>query len=235
MLMLSLPRALLNPKLQRPVRFYRYFSIVSNPSVGTRRELRPTGQLHESSYAVRSNPPSGIPPTWPTATKPTNPLAATIVEELHRVKITVTEPGVQILNLAYESLPLPDVFNWIRYPKFLEYLNDEIERERVDFYDVDITCYPDSRLSKFRSGKAFRLYYHYKVYKMWEALYSDSEMFRSIVEKEENSYETWEMELSDLWRWLELMYICGLVNRDDVDKLPEPMVEIKLGWKDEIS
>ncbi|KAK6513089.1 hypothetical protein TWF506_009255 [Arthrobotrys conoides] len=192
-------------------------------------------QPHESSYAVRLSPPSAIPPTWPTTTKPTNPLAAAIVEELHRAKITVTEPGVQNLNLAYESLLLSDAFTWVHYPKFSGYLHDEIERERVDFYDVDITCYPDSELSTFRSRKAFRLYYHYKIYRMWEALYSDSEMSRSVIEEEGNSYETWEMELSGLWRWLELMFVCDLVNRDDVNKLPEPMVEIKLWWKDEIS
>ncbi|KAJ6257346.1 hypothetical protein Dda_8235 [Drechslerella dactyloides] len=198
-------------------------------------------ELHSSTCPAQSRNSKDQPKdiaNAPATTKPTNPVAATIVKDFHKTGIAVTEPGVHVLNFAYESITLSQVLisPWpSNYEYFYKPLEDEVcGRDRVNLDETSHWCFAYSRLSPFRSPKAFSLYNDHKIYKMREALYTNSAFFKALIDRDEIETEPWDMTSSDVWSWLGLMLVNGLVSRNDVNRLPEPIVEITPGWQDEV-
>ncbi|KAK6349484.1 hypothetical protein TWF696_005768 [Orbilia brochopaga] len=68
-----------------------------------------------------------------------------------------------------------------------------------------------------------------KVYKLWEALYRHSPIFRGLIKLEERDVERaiplrYSLTSSFLWKWMSRMIEDGFVEQSDVDALPELML-----------
>ncbi|KAF3208205.1 hypothetical protein TWF679_007845 [Orbilia oligospora] len=92
----------------------------------------------------------------------------------------------------------------------------------------DSLCYRNLNVSsarQWRSRQAYDICISFKVYKVWEALYTNSNIFRQLIDDQEKDCRNFSrccMALQPLWLWLKLVVEEGLVERGDVDQLPEP-------------
>ncbi|KAK6340599.1 hypothetical protein TWF696_008925 [Orbilia brochopaga] len=165
-----------------------------------------------------------------TSTKSPAPSAVgpTIIRELKKADINVTPFGKQAIIASFESMSSSNLkkshLPWILHA---EYSRSGKARGSAD---SNLYCLHNSSISPWRLDTAFDECIDYKVHKMWEALYSKSELFRNMIAYEEEDVR--EMQSIDmdqrevrgryLWQLLSNMLCEGIIELSDVDNLPEP-------------
>ncbi|KAF3174051.1 hypothetical protein TWF751_005191 [Orbilia oligospora] len=154
-----------------------------------------------------------------------------IIGEFKKADIRITKKGVHFLQTAYASrLSLENTKDsfvlWSGLHTQIFYgsveLPDNLYRVRHEG--------TESRTPAWRSQQTFDACIDSNVFKIWEALYSRSDLFKEIIEKNEKKNEAtiytdrWESRLQDypLWEWLSHMLAGGIIEAADVDNLSEP-------------
>ncbi|KAF3317542.1 hypothetical protein TWF173_010310 [Orbilia oligospora] len=82
----------------------------------------------------------------------------------------------------------------------------------------------------WRCGGVRSMVQDYKTFKIWEAMYARSEVFKRLIDEDEEilKIDEWEDIRRDriqhqyLWNLLDGMFSDGIFVRQDVDSLPEP-------------
>ncbi|KAK6356026.1 hypothetical protein TWF718_000399 [Orbilia javanica] len=129
-----------------------------------------------------------------------------IIAEFKKANIRITKAGAYFLQNTYGAgVSSKDIKNYL-------YTNG-------------------SGSSVWRSQQTFYACIDFNVFKIWEALYSRSDLFKEIIDKDEEENEKigvyrdrWGSRLQDyvLWEWLSHMLTIGIIETADVDNLPEP-------------
>ncbi|KAF3314193.1 hypothetical protein TWF173_005056 [Orbilia oligospora] len=166
-------------------------------------------------------------------------VASTFIQEFQTAKIPFTAPGKLKLQkscqqFSYAQIFEPDSLADNRGYELVHNIFKEFNKGPADIEEehLYITCMWEkfrSSPAPWRSEFAWRRYQTYKIYTMWEALYYRSTIFRKFIEDEENSSQMLytrkdRLESCPLWLMLDSFYYWGMVNREDVDKLPDPLV-----------
>ncbi|KAK6502442.1 hypothetical protein TWF506_003024 [Arthrobotrys conoides] len=155
-----------------------------------------------------------------------------IIAEFKKADIRITKKGVHFLKTAYASALSPkDTKNslvlWSGLRRQILYGSIE---PPDDLYETRHEG-NESRTSAWRSQQTFNTCIDSNVFKIWEALYSRSGLFKEIIDKDEKENEAigiyrdrWESHLQGypLWEWLSHMLTTGIIEAADVDNLPEP-------------
>ncbi|KAF3917554.1 hypothetical protein AA313_de0202123 [Arthrobotrys entomopaga] len=157
------------------------------------------------------------------------PVSSVIVSEFAKANIRCTNEGVKMFEEAYSMSPpaiLSDSYElWRRF-------HDAWMQSGIAFASLS-SLHGHSR-SPWRSNEqAFSICMDSKVYIMWEALYSSSPVFRGLIDQEEHYAEEFsrrgrKLIESRLWRWMYLLINDGIVNREDIENLPNPVDISKL-------
>ncbi|KAF3917034.1 hypothetical protein ABW21_db0206570 [Orbilia brochopaga] len=154
-----------------------------------------------------------------------------IVTELQKANVRCTSSGIKALDAAYEFASTSGLdFYWTSSV----ILRGQLDLIRVGPIDVDT---PDGinvddcnvnrpGVRQWRSYKVMDACIDGKVYKLWEALYAHSEIFKEMIDEEEKElYKRYKSACCvpdlDLWRWMRGMVTEGFVERGDIDNLPE--------------
>ncbi|KAF3914156.1 hypothetical protein AA313_de0209457 [Arthrobotrys entomopaga] len=178
---------------------------------------------HELSFPLSSAKPSIVGRAYASKKPPTSSLvAATFIKELQKANINLTEFGKQKINTCFKSIPPSRLkatdLSWILYGNFRPFASD-----------TSLSRLNSSPISPWRVQSAFEESLNSKVHKMWEALYSNSELFHKMIDFEENDLEEMlemrvngELKTQYLWQMLSSMLRGGFFEPSDVDKLPEP-------------
>ncbi|KAK6336189.1 hypothetical protein TWF696_001752 [Orbilia brochopaga] len=147
-----------------------------------------------------------------------------IISEFKKADIGVTKPGQNMILSAYASLHSSDLGR----PELPRILSEMYKECDGPGNPENLMCVLDRSECPWRLQEAFWESMDYKVHKMWEALYPRSELFRRMINEEEDYVRNSQFhDLVDvrdvtLWHWLESMVIDGVFEWADVDKLPEP-------------
>ncbi|KAJ6263384.1 hypothetical protein Dda_1947 [Drechslerella dactyloides] len=144
-------------------------------------------------------------------------VSATIVAELRKANVRCTSSGVKAFDKAYASLAFANPY-YLRYnlPK------DDAENPVYIYYkDLNTRGAP-----VWRNYEAYELWIDHQVSKLWEALYEHSDMFRKMIDGEEDYRESDRCSIIDssLWGWMAIMIRDGYVERGDIDDLPVAML-----------
>ncbi|EPS44951.1 hypothetical protein H072_1004 [Dactylellina haptotyla CBS 200.50] len=148
-------------------------------------------------------------------------VAATIISEFQRANVRFTSSGVKLFEQTYAEA------------------SSNILASSGDLYELlhkmvltsntpDMLWYRDlntAGVRQWRSYEAYKLCITFKVYKIWEALCKNDGIFKQLIDDEEKSFRNLSgccMTSELLWWWLDMVVRNSLVERDDVDKLPEP-------------
>ncbi|KAK6534270.1 hypothetical protein TWF281_005600 [Arthrobotrys megalospora] len=157
------------------------------------------------------------------------PVPSLIVTELAKANIRCTNEGVKIFEEAYASMPESILYDpW----DFSQCFDDALMASDIDFHGF--YHLRESPKSPWRSNEqAFVICMNSKVYKMWEALYSSSTIFRGLIDQEEQYTESfphkaYQVDESSLWNWMSMLIEEGVVNREDIENLPDPVNISKL-------
>ncbi|KAK6506445.1 hypothetical protein TWF506_011355 [Arthrobotrys conoides] len=174
----------------------------------------------------------------PTYSTPPRSVASTFVQEFQTAKIRFTTPGKLKLQTSCQPFSYPQIFEPEKFAdnyryELLQNIVKEINKGPADIEEeyLYVTCmWEKFRLSPalWRSEYAWRRYQRHKIYTMWEALYYRSTIFRDLIEDEESSSqmiytEEDNLESCPLWLMLDSFYYWGMVDREDVDRLPDPL------------
>ncbi|KAK6336200.1 hypothetical protein TWF696_001763 [Orbilia brochopaga] len=188
---------------------------------------RPQVELssHLRGFAHKSNPNL---PLACSKTPPAAQVGSIIISELEKADIGVTDHGRQAILRSFASITL----------KELNKPNNEMSLALESlFYAVkDIPPELRPQLVHFRPTLPWRLdeaydeFQDYKVHKIWEALHHKSELFRRLIEEEEDLVRQYwhrfmdphQVRDCDLWQLLREMLMCAVFKRADIDNLPEP-------------
>ncbi|KAK6531006.1 hypothetical protein TWF281_007831 [Arthrobotrys megalospora] len=148
-------------------------------------------------------------------------VAWTLISEFRKANIGVTEAGHRVIESAYASAPantLQDSEDLLEYWK---------KDKQVGLPPGDsIWCIDHNwRCDEIRS-----MVQDYKTFKIWEAMYARSEIFKRLIDEAEEilKVEEWAEIRRDriqhqyLWNLLEDMFSDGIFVRQNVDSLPEP-------------
>ncbi|KAF3910653.1 hypothetical protein ABW21_db0205745 [Orbilia brochopaga] len=136
---------------------------------------------------------------------PLSPVGHMFLNGLKKADIGVTKSGRQEIILAFDSV-----------------LPSELEKPSIEIQTL-------WRLEDLLD-EAYREFVDYKVHKMWEALYSKSDFFRTMIDVDEENvrYNTdfvlrpCSVRDGSLWGLLSAMLQEGVFERADIDNLPEP-------------
>ncbi|KAK6353002.1 hypothetical protein TWF696_004990 [Orbilia brochopaga] len=176
--------------------------------------------------------------TWATS-EPVHPplsVAQTFVREFQNAKIAFTPQGIPELERCCAPFSYAQIFpDRASDADIYELLQSFLEVPEYDPTEDEEYLLRNSMWAKFRSPRspwrseyAWHRYQRYKVWLIWEALYYRSPKFKKLMEQEEigsqSAYRGDRLATGVLWQLLELFYRDGLVNRGDVDRLPDPIV-----------
>ncbi|KAF3282019.1 hypothetical protein TWF970_001966 [Orbilia oligospora] len=152
-----------------------------------------------------------------------------IVNELSKANIRCTKEGIEIFKEAYGSLSHSILgCSWA----FSRHFQDAWMAS-----DIDFNCFyhlQHSPKSPWRPhDEAFVICMNSRVYKMWEAMYLTSTIFRELIDQEERYIQSLPNKLlrvdeSALWGWMSALIKEGVVNREDIENLPNPIDLSKL-------
>ncbi|EPS45403.1 hypothetical protein H072_574 [Dactylellina haptotyla CBS 200.50] len=157
------------------------------------------------------------------------PVSSIIISELAKANIGCTSEGVKMFEEAC-SMSHPDILSdphdlWRR-------LRDTWMQSDIDF--ASLSHFQTSPKSPWRANQqAFEICRDSKVYKMWEALYLSSPIFRGLIDQEEQYAEESltrlrQLNESMLWWWMRLLVDDGIIKREDIENLPDPVDISKL-------
>ncbi|KAK6520135.1 hypothetical protein TWF506_000420 [Arthrobotrys conoides] len=145
--------------------------------------------------------------------------------------MSFTPSGTQFIKAAYNYKSLRSY----RLSTDSQLLLENLEKQWKVFPGPIDSLQPlfneDPQKSAWRSEDHYELYLDYKVYKIWEALYAESEIFKNIIDQEEASARDYikynypgvdAMQNQDLWKWLQHLFVGGMLAREDVEHLPDP-------------
>ncbi|KAK6513800.1 hypothetical protein TWF506_008235 [Arthrobotrys conoides] len=165
-----------------------------------------------------------------------------LIQEFKKANIGMTEYGTQILQNTCTSFEAHDLYDYCGQLDFRKCLLDEIFNGPIDLPDLPPITPKLKQLnhrSKPDSGRMSYVpcrYEEFKVYLMWEALYYRSTYMRDVIEEAENiagnAIRGDRITTSPWWYSLGMMYSLGMVVREDVDGLPDPIVYYKEFSKD---
>ncbi|KAK6354636.1 hypothetical protein TWF696_003776 [Orbilia brochopaga] len=152
------------------------------------------------------------------------------VAELQKANVRCTKIGIQELEESYFEKTYSHVLGpecsynlwkpiiWADNPNTLS--------------GMDLTT---SGTPLWRSSYAHDCWISHKAYKLKEALYKNSTIFKNMIDYDEKDFDNFYlrpccMASTHFWWWLEKMIRHGLVEGEDVDALPEVMFrEIAVG------
>ncbi|KAF3905004.1 hypothetical protein AA313_de0202656 [Arthrobotrys entomopaga] len=161
-------------------------------------------------------------PTPPTpSAEETHSAIMTIVAEFKKADMRITKAGIEYLKIAYSSgLSFSDL-------KSPYNLSDGLweETHYGTAEPPDDLCYI---MDAWRSDEIFYACVDFNVFKIREALYSRSALFKEVLGQEEaecvrNRYSIgYRLRDRFLWDWLSFMLKAGVIELEDVDNLPQP-------------
>ncbi|KAF3180725.1 hypothetical protein TWF788_006750 [Orbilia oligospora] len=149
------------------------------------------------------------------------PVAANIISEFRKANVRCTPSGEKIFKQTYAKAPA-NTFScsWELYSPLWTTTRGEDTPDSLCYRNLNV-----SSARQWRSRQAYDICISFKVYKVWEALYTNSNIFRQLIDDQEKDCRNFSrccMALQPLWLWLKLVVEEGLVERGDVDQLPEP-------------
>ncbi|KAF3108627.1 hypothetical protein TWF102_010750 [Orbilia oligospora] len=169
-------------------------------------------------------------------------ISSLLIQEFEKANIRMTEYGTKIFQDTCNNFQAIDLYDYSRQYDFNSCLFDEIFNGPNDLLDeppivpdlMQLTKWPQP--DKGRMNHISCRYRKFKIYLIWEALYYRSTYMRDVLEKaeivEDHPIRGDRITISPLWLSLGLMYDMGLLVREDVDKLPDPIVYYKEFSKD---
>ncbi|KAK6334857.1 hypothetical protein TWF718_010302 [Orbilia javanica] len=151
-------------------------------------------------------------------------VAATIVAELQKANVRCTGTGIETLEETYAERTHKEVLGRSQsYELWWTLVAEAVSGpDRLTHLDLNI-----SEVRQWRSELALDLWINHKVYKLWEALYKHSTIFRNMIDEQEKDYVDFSRPGIDsqcLWVWMHRVIREGIVERGDVENLPEVMV-----------
>ncbi|KAK6355449.1 hypothetical protein TWF696_004546 [Orbilia brochopaga] len=199
---------------------FKSHASISLYSRGHTHRLMTTSRIRHFSQGPRLQSPTDAP------------ITTTLVTEFEKAGVRCTSSGIEAFNLAYASTPYRHVFNGKRSDKWPLYtgLHDAVSGPLyVDTPDSLSHENANIRGERWRSREAYRICMQYKAYKVLESLHAHSALFRQLIDLEEKEWRTPHIggdgpHDSELWWWMESVIEEGLVDRGDVDDLPEPFM-----------
>ncbi|KAF3916614.1 hypothetical protein ABW20_dc0103739 [Dactylellina cionopaga] len=150
-------------------------------------------------------------------------VAATIVAELQRANVRCTSIGVEALEEIYAEKAYSEVLRCNQSHELWWTLAAAVVKNPNSLSFSDLNT---SKVRQWRSEDAFDLWVEHKVYKLWEALYRHSTTFKDMIDHEEKDFVDFKrsgITSQWLWIWMARMIGEGIVERNDVDNLPEVM------------
>ncbi|KAF3924878.1 hypothetical protein ABW21_db0205735 [Orbilia brochopaga] len=170
---------------------------------------------------------------WPPS------VSATIVTNLQKVNVRCTAFGLEALEKSYADTKYSDIFDcdtgWNRRGPSTDPYRLYEDLSSVHYFDspygishVDLNA---AGTRQWRSQRIFEACLDYKTFRLWEALYGRTELFKKMIDEEEADMADmngWQfsgrhcLTSLSLWQWMQIMVQYGLVDRDDVENLPEP-------------
>ncbi|KAK6504948.1 hypothetical protein TWF481_006881 [Arthrobotrys musiformis] len=163
-------------------------------------------------------------------------ITATIVSELQKANVRCTAIGLWEFEYTYGNEKTYEQVFGDNDPYHL-YEPLMTARNPTSLSHLDVTTSGE----KWRSEYVHDAWISSKVYKLREALYKHSPVFRGMIDYEEEAFENFYtrprgVEDTYFWIWLERVIKHGLVEREDVEALPEIMfrdVVVGSGVKEE--
>ncbi|KAF3174151.1 hypothetical protein TWF225_009576 [Orbilia oligospora] len=148
-------------------------------------------------------------------------VAATIVAELQKANVRCTGAGIDTLEEIYAEKTHEEVLGCSQsYELWWTLAANEVSgSDSLSHLDLNI-----SKVRQWRSELALDLWIHHKVYKLWEALYKHSTVFKDMIDEQEKDYVDFNRPGIDsqyLWVWMYRIFREGIVERGDVENLPE--------------
>ncbi|KAJ6258856.1 hypothetical protein Dda_5751 [Drechslerella dactyloides] len=157
-----------------------------------------------------------------------------LLTELRKANVRCTSSGIKALDAAYAyasaSPQIPYGRSYILWYQLNLIRTGPVDVETPDALHEDDLNPDGSGARQWRSWKLCDTYIDGKVYKLWEALYIHSKTFKELIDQEEEQlywrhqgYD--DIQCVDLWRWMHGMIAEGFVERVDIDKLPETLLQ----------
>ncbi|KAF3920156.1 hypothetical protein AA313_de0203865 [Arthrobotrys entomopaga] len=152
-------------------------------------------------------------------------ISATIVAELRKANVRCTRKGIQELEEVYAGKTYLDILGYrdpydLWYP-WEAFLGDDATT--ITYLDLNT-----AGTRQWRNKDVYDFWVLHKVYKLREALYKHSPIFKDIIDFEESNLDNFHtrpccLVFEEFSRWLEKIISCGIVEREDVEALPEVM------------
>ncbi|KAK6535628.1 hypothetical protein TWF694_002083 [Orbilia ellipsospora] len=170
--------------------------------------------------------------------------SSTFIHEFERAKIPFTPAGIRILEQACTDFTHDEIFNPTSLDTYELYylISAQVPENSDDKKPIKEDKNGKERSKSPRNFMRDRLarerYERYKVYLIWEALYHHSPMFRTLLEYEEAQQDTCtpialigteSLENCGVWMLLGHFYRWGMLERESVDGLPDPILYLKKG------
>ncbi|KAJ6260874.1 hypothetical protein Dda_3535 [Drechslerella dactyloides] len=159
-------------------------------------------------------------------------VSTVIVAELRKANVRCTKSGINALNIAYAGMSSKKAF--VHPLDFLQHLDLVTKGPlTINVPKPDAIWYNNLNTRGVRQWRCYDIFkacINCKVYRLWEALYAHSPAFRYLIKQEEAEVQSppphyYPLTSSFLWEWMTEMIEEGFVERDDIDALPEPLLQ----------
>ncbi|KAK6340077.1 hypothetical protein TWF730_001850 [Orbilia blumenaviensis] len=150
-------------------------------------------------------------------------VATTIVTELQKANVRCTKIGIEILEEIYAEYTCSEVLAYDQSYDLWDIMAVAAVGNPNSLSAFDLNT---SKVRQWRSEDALDLWLDYKTYKLWEALYKNSTIFKDMIDYEEQDFVNFHrpsITSQELWIWMTRIIREGIVDREDVDNLPEVM------------
>ncbi|KAK6523567.1 hypothetical protein TWF281_001548 [Arthrobotrys megalospora] len=150
-------------------------------------------------------------------------VAATIVTELQKANVRCTSIGIEALEEIYAEKTYSEVLRCSQSYQLWWTLTAAVVSNPNSLSSFHLNT---SKIRQWRSEEALDLWIGYKVYKLWEVLYRHSTVFKDMIDYEEKDFVDFKrasITAQWLWIWMTRLTREGIIERNDVDNLPEVM------------